>query len=205
MDLQMDLQLVTAPASPLLSLAEAWAHLRLDPSGDPLAHPEDTLIADLVAAVASEIDGRDGWLGRALVTQDWRLRLPAWPSTGRLMLPLPPFQSVQDFRVIDPSGDEVELVADADYVVLGTDPAVLVPAQGKCWPSLNGHGLPVSITFRCGYGAPSAVPAAIRAYARLRLGQLYEHREMVVVGTISSDIPFVRNMIDSWRWRGSPL
>lgn len=202
MERHVDMTRTVAPAVPLLTAAEARTHLRVDDPLDAAETAQSALIESLVKAATSEIDGWDGWLGRALVTQTWQMRLAAWPSRGFIRLPLPPFQAVTDFRVIEPDGSELELVEDTDFIVEGGDPARLVAKTGIAWPSIAAQGLPIRVTFRCGYGnAASDVPEAIRHYVRVRVGQLFEHREMVVVGTSAAEIPFLRHMIDSWRHR----
>lgn len=201
--MQTDMVRTVAPAGPLVTLDQARAHLRVDRVGDDYAEVEDdTLIGAIVAAATAEIDGWDGWLGRALMTQTWRMRLTVWPFSGRIVLPLPPFQEIDDFRIVDPAGDEVVLAAGTDYAVHGTDPAWLEPAPGRCWPAINARGLPVSVTFTCGYGDAVDVPAPISTYVRMRLGQFYEHREAIVVGASVAELPFVRHMIDGYRFRG---
>lgn len=202
--MQRDMVRTVAPAAPLLTLDQARAHLRVDRAdGDAAETDDDALITSIVAAATAEIDGWDGWLGRALMTQTWRMRLTCWPASGRVVLPLPPFQAITDFRIVDPAGDEVVLVAGTDYAVHGADPAWVEPAAGKCWPAINARGLPVSITFTCGYGTAADVPAPIATYVRMRLGQFYEHREAIVVGASVADLPFVRHMIDGYRFRSA--
>jgi uncharacterized phiE125 gp8 family phage protein len=201
----LDMERTAAPAVPLLSLAEAQAHLRVDRTGGDAAETaDDGLIAAMVLAATEEIDGIDGWLGRALVTQTWRLRLPCWPSRGGIVLPLPPFQAVTDFRVTTAAGAELVLVEDTDFVAHGREPGWVEPPEGASWPAVAARGLPIAVTWRCGYGDAAAdVPAIIRAYVRMRLGQLYEHREAIVVGAAVAELPFVRHMIDGYRVRGA--
>ncbi|HWY14429.1 MAG TPA: head-tail connector protein [Rhizomicrobium sp.] len=61
------LTLLTAGESPL-SLDEVKAHLRVETDDD------DDLIMALIDAARNYVDGRDGILGRALLTQQWRMQ-----------------------------------------------------------------------------------------------------------------------------------
>lgn len=72
----------------------------------------------------------------------------------------------------------------------------LVPMPGKDWPSDALCGS-VQIRFTAGYGTTGTgptldvrpVPPALISAALLMLGHLFENREAVVVGTISSEMP----------------
>lgn len=79
------MQLITAPASPVVTLADLKAHLRVD-HGD-----EDVLIASLEAAAVAYLDGYGGILGRAIKQQVWRWEVSAW---GVHDLPLPDVSAV---------------------------------------------------------------------------------------------------------------
>ena len=81
------LRLVTPPASPPVSLAEAKAFLRVDHDA------EDDLIAGIIAAATNLLDGRTGILGRCLEAQTWELAIDRFPS-AEVQLPLGPVVSV---------------------------------------------------------------------------------------------------------------
>lgn len=57
---------VTPPATPIVALADAKAHLRVDH-----AH-EDALIQAYLDAATSWVDGFDGVLGRCVMPQTWQ-------------------------------------------------------------------------------------------------------------------------------------
>lgn len=78
----MPLYLIEPPEQDeVLTLADAKQHLRVDFEDD------DGVIESYIAAAIQNIDGRDGWLGRALVEQTWELRLPDF---GGSVIPICP-------------------------------------------------------------------------------------------------------------------
>jgi hypothetical protein len=78
------------------------------------------------------------------------------------------------------------------------------PAFGAAWPAIRRQSGAVSIDYICGYGAPADVPELIRCYIRLRVGQFYEHREMVAVGVSAVPVPYLRDSLESYRRRVRP-
>ncbi len=102
----------TSPAELPVSIFEARSHLRVDHSED------DALIAGYIAAATDALDGRDGLLGRALVTQRWRLVLDAFPA-GPIVLPLPPLRSVLSLSYNPLSGGSAVTLSPSTYTVDG--------------------------------------------------------------------------------------
>lgn len=199
-------RLLSSPdLDPVLSLEEARLHVRVDAEGSPPTHPDDTLIQSYVQAATDELDGIEGWLGRALVTQIWRLNLDYFPA-WEIPLPLPPLQSVDAITYIDADGVE-QTLATANYrvIISDSDPGRVEPAYGLSWPATRSQSGAVAITYTCGYGEPSDVPEAIRNYIRLRLGQYYEHRELVAMGVSVAPVPYLRDSLESFRRRVRPV
>ncbi len=167
----MQLTRSVAPAVDLVTLAEAKAHLRVEHSA------EDTLIQDYTTAAIELLDGRYGTLGRALVNQTWILKLPCFPASRVIELPLPPLVSVTDIKYNDTASAEQTMTA-TDYTVQA-DHFVgrIVLGSDKSWPSTDNEVDAVTITYVAGFGATSAaVPAAIKAAARVIIGELYANR-----------------------------
>jgi uncharacterized phiE125 gp8 family phage protein len=194
-----------APA-PVLSLEEARLHLRVSAAVTPMPpHPDDPLIRVFVATATGDIDGIDGWLGRALVTQSWRLTLDAFPASA-IKLPLPPLQRVEQIAYVAPSGAAMTLPASAYRVLTwDSDPGRVEPAYGTTWPAVRRQAAAVTIDYTCGFGDPAAVPEPIRSYIRLRLGQLYENRELVAIGVTVAEIPHLVGNLDSFRRSVRPV
>lgn len=191
------LTLITPPASPVVSLDECKAHLRVDYAD------EDGLITALEAAAVSHIDGPDGYLGRALIEQTIKATFSGFPKNdGALQLPCPPLIEVTDVTYLDGDGAEISLAA-TDYrtVPSRTARAKIVPAVGAGWPAATDGPDTVAVTYKAGYGPQAAdVPKAIHQAILLMVGNFYENREAVVTGTIVSELPLaVRALLGNYR------
>lgn len=166
----MQLALVTPPASVLVSLAEAKMHLRVEHDA------EDAYLPTLVASAESLIGGRDGWTGRALISQTWRLTLPGFPVGGVLRLPLPPLISVTHVKYYDANDTQQTFSAD-NYTVQTTDtPGRIVLDAAVGWPSTYSRIDAVEVQFVCGYADAASVPAPIKHAALIILASLYRNR-----------------------------
>lgn len=203
----MAMKLVDPPATRVLTLDAAYQQLRLDPDfgTSPPSRSDDELILDAIDAAAGDLEGVTGWLGRALITQTWRLSLNAFPE-GEIVLPLPPLQSVVGVRYLNAEGVETSLTEGTDYRV-GDEGTLgyVVPAHGKSWPrggrSQKGG---VSVEFVAGYGDdPSDIPGPIRQYLKARLTFYYENRDLVTTGTQVAPTPFWRDSLENFRVRGA--
>lgn len=167
----MSLTVVTPPATPLVSTAEAKQALLVEHDAD------DALIDRLVAAATAEAQEQ---ASRSLMTQTLRLALDGWPPDGVIRLWRPPVQSVTSVQYTDAAGVQ-QTVPAGDYVaVLDVSPPLLVPAPGKSWPGGLRSFSAVRVTYVAGYGTAAQVAAAAPDIVALILGLVavdYENRE----------------------------
>ena len=181
----MSLTLVTAPTVEPITLQEAKDHLRVDGATD------DALISALIQAARQHIDGRDGWLGRALMTQTWDYTLDEFPDTDYIPLPLAPVQSITSITYTDTNGAS-QTFSSANYA-LGADlawqPRVNL-GYGLSWASTRGVPDAVKVRFVAGYANAADVPGPIKAALLLTVGELYEQREESVIGPTVARVPF---------------
>jgi uncharacterized phiE125 gp8 family phage protein len=193
---------ITPPDEPILSIEQARAQCRVDAWGSPAVHPDDELLESYVQAATDELDGVDGWLNRALVTQTWQLSLDYFPERV-IRVPLPPLQSVTQIEYDAPDGTPTVLDTDAYDVVIAADPGFIIPATSLSWPSTLDREAAVRIRYVAGYGDAEDVPEIIKNYIRQRVGQSYDVRELSVqrVGLIQPT-PFMRDNLESIRMRG---
>lgn len=197
----MALRLITAPTVEPVSLTEAKAHLRVDHTD------EDTLIELLIKAARFYVDGEDGFLGRALVTQTWELVIDDFPES-EIKLPLPPLQEVVSIKYDDSAGVE-QTIDSADYWVDdASEPGWVVPVASAGWPTPLVAVNAVRIRYICGYSATADsppdltanVPASIKAALLLTIGSFYANRETVVVGQTTAQLPWgVEQLLRQYR------
>ena len=159
----------SAPAD-LISLADLKAHLRID-------HAYDDTALDIYRAVAIQaLDGRDGYLRRALVQQTWVWELPLFPYGTELHFPLPPLQSVTSIEYYDVD-NALQTFASSNYIVHANAHVGYVKlTPSGAWPSTYERDNAVKVTFVAGYGAASTVPNPIKWAALLLAGRLYANR-----------------------------
>jgi uncharacterized phiE125 gp8 family phage protein len=185
----MSLVLITAPAVEPITLVEARAHLRITADGSPPTHADDDYVTALIQAARQHLDGKDGWLNRALITQTWELVLDEFPDQ-EIRIPLPPLQSITSIKYDDADGVE-QTVDPANYVVdTKAQPGWVVPVSTYSWPSTMDTINAVRVRFAAGYGAAGTnVPMPIRQAMLLLVGAWYQSRESVVIGTIVNELP----------------
>jgi uncharacterized phiE125 gp8 family phage protein len=187
----MPLYLIEAPdPEDVLPLADAKAHLRVD------FDDEDDLIRGYIGAAIGNLDGRDGWLGRALGEQTWELRLPRFPASPAIEVPLPPLIEVESVTYYD-AGDVLQTLSAGAYEVAGVGglgKARVVLKTGQLWPDTARRAESVLVRFRCGYpttGSPAlpTVPPPIRVALLRIMGSMYEERQDVVIGVSATRLP----------------
>lgn len=175
----MWLNRTSAPAETPITLTEAKSQLRVTHTD------EDTLISAMIDAVAEHLDGRRGYLGRAIVTQSWEYRVDIFPESGVIELPLPPLQSVESVKYIDDAGDEQTLAADQYVVDTATYYGQVRRAYDVDWPVTRDENYAVRVAFTAGFGAASAVPQPVKTAALMLVRHWYEHRSTAVENVIS--------------------
>lgn len=170
-----------APAATPVSLAEVKAHLRVDHAD------EDVYLGALIDAATALLDGADGALGRALVTQTWRHDFDGW-NGAELRLAMPGASSVS-IAYTDTAGASQTLAGTEYEVVEDSRGTVIVPASGKVWPALADVASPVRVTATHGFGNAAAVPAAIKQAMLLMIGDWYETRQTAIYGANIKEVP----------------
>jgi uncharacterized phiE125 gp8 family phage protein len=184
----MGLTLTAAPGTEPIALAEAKLHCKVDVTDD------DALITALIVAARRLAEQQTG---RALVTQQWKQTLDAFPVAA-IALDLPPLQTVESLKYYDTDGAQQTLAAGTDYTVHTSTPLGLVaPAYGTTWPATRDMLEAVEIAFTAGYGAAAAVPQEIKQWMLLQIGHWYENRE--ASGDRRNPLPYVDALLDPYR------
>lgn len=173
----MNTIVITAPPA-IVSWAEAKAHLRLD--GDD----EKAYVEALVAAATAWIDGPAGWLGRAIGEQDLETRFSEFCDRMLLMAPVIEIDAVE---YVDETGESKPVDGTAYRVVGQQSRPHLSPAYGLSWPHARCDPDAVRVRYSAGY---LEIPAPIRQAILLLVGQWYEAREAVKIGSAVNEMPF---------------
>lgn len=175
-----------APASPVVSLAEAKRHLRV------LHDDDDADIEMMVGAATAAIEGPNG-IGIALSPQTWRLSLDHFPC--EIIVPLGPVSAVTSVEYRDAAG-VMQPVAGLRYD-LDESPLRVWPARDTAWPSANCEPGAVKVTFVCGY---ADLPQDLRWAILLLVGHFYEHREAVTTDLKAIELPMgVASILERYR------
>jgi len=163
----MTLTLVTPPADVPVSLAEQKDYQNITSTSD------DALVAALIRAATSYLDGDSGVLGESLMTQTWDYKIPAFRA--RLQLPLPPLSSVTSVKYTDTS--DVEQTVSTDIYGVDTPAELVFLKDGQSWPSdVKITPFPITIRFVAGYGSWSDVPEDLRVAIQIIASHWYENR-----------------------------
>lgn len=180
--------LVTGPTETPVDLLDLALHLRED------GEDQDLVIEQLLDAAVAHLDGDQGILGRALVTQTWRQDFRDWGG-GCLRLPLFPVASITSVVYVD-ADDADQTVLAADYQLLADDAGYYVQFdEDYDFPNLTDEfGARVKVTYVAGQ-AVASVPAAIKQAIKLLVAHWYENREGVIIGTTSASVPMAVDML----------
>lgn len=168
----------------VLPLDDMKSWLRVDFDDD------DDLIQGMIDGAIQHLDGRDGWLNRALGPQTWELRIDEF-SFPEIMIPLPPLISVDSIKYYDDAGVEQTLSPTVYQVcgVGGQNKGSVSLRYGSHWPTTDRRREAISIRFQAGYNDESAVPAPIITSLKRIVASMYETRESVVIGQTVIKLP----------------
>ncbi len=184
----MSLALVTPAARLPVTIDEIKLHARVE---DSETSDDASLLA--YARVALEhLEGRDGILNRALITQTWALRLDSFPASDDtpIQIPLPPLQSVSSITYVDSNGAS-QTWSSASYTVdANSQPGRVYPAYGAAYPTTRDQRDAVTVTFVAGYGDNyTDVPEPLRFAVLALAAHFFEHRLPVEFGGAPHLIP----------------
>lgn len=185
----MPVKLITAPTKEPVTLQEAKDHLRV------AADDDDSIISEQIVSARMWVEG---YLRRALFTQTWELYLNEFPDC--IELPYPPLQSVTWVKYIDSDGVEQTLATTEYSVHDQNEPALIVEAYSKTWPSIRDELNAVAVRYDAGWDNVANIPSPIKAAILLLIGHLYEHREHAIAGVQVHELPFsIPNLLFPYR------
>jgi uncharacterized phiE125 gp8 family phage protein len=170
-------------ASEVITLAQARKHLRIEPFGDPLEHPDDAYVTALITAAR---EYAEIYLGRAIGTQTLELAIDEFPDAIELR---PYVQSITSIKYIDENGDE-QTIDPEDYSLDNySSPCWVVPAFERTFPTVQDIPNAVKVRYVAGFDEDNPVPQPIVSAMLLIIGHLYENRQQNVAGIAINELP----------------
>jgi uncharacterized phiE125 gp8 family phage protein len=161
---------------------------------------KDTYIGTLISTARRQIER---YLNRALINQSWKVYYNCWKN--ELLIPFGSLSTVTSVKYYDTDGTLQTLTASTYYWVVTTeDPGRIVRKYEATYPELQ-YGRPdaIEIAFTAGYGAAaSAVPDEIKHAMKLLIGNYFENRSDLVVGSgvTAMKLPsYVTDLIHSYK------
>ena len=189
----METTLNTAPTVEPVSLTEIKRHVRIEPNDED----NDIYLYNLISVAREQVE-MITW--RKLITQTWYGYLNDWPSGDYIELPFGSLQSVTAVRYTDVDASQ-STWSSAEYIV-GTDyqKGRITLADGYAWPNENLYpSNPIEIEFVCGYGLADSVPNQIKHAIKLMVSELYENREVSLVGVAFQQFDTINNLLSNYR------
>lgn len=173
--------IIDRPTEQVVTLVEAKMQSRIEDD------EQDQLIVDYILAATDMVDAEFGELGVALTTQSWRLSLPCFPGSGKIILPVPPVQSVTEITFFDAENAEQTLSPSAYTMTAKSDHGCVDLVAGQSWPATYARDDAVQVVYTAGYGdSRGDVPNGIRQAIRMIVAHWYECREAASEKEMSS-------------------
>mgnify|MGYP001211648605 FL=1 len=190
----MNLRKIDETTSLPVSLVEAREYMRVSDPGD------EWIIEQMIRAATDQAETH---CSRSIVRKQWELVLDCFPSTGALVLPMPPISTASSDVSIEYVADDdamtvTALASTSYYVDHYSEPGAVYPVSGSTWPDTASRRDAVRVRYWAGYSSPAEVPAPIRQWIMLVAATMYEHREIVSYGSISARVARVlpRSLVD---------
>lgn len=158
----------TAPTAEPLNVSQALAHLRLDDDASI------DYVTALITVARQQVEDRTE---RTLMPSTWTLKLDAFPADGAAVeLLRPPIVGVTSVAYLDAAGASQTLDPSAYVVDTASEPGRLMPVAGV-WPATQNQINAVTIVYTAGYANAAAVPAPVKQWMLLAIGDVYELRQ----------------------------
>jgi len=177
------IEVVTAPSTELITLAEAKQHCRIEVDDD------DVYVASLIRRARAHAEHK---AGRSFGAQTLRLYLPAFAD--EIVLPNGPVNAITTVGYKDAAG-AAQTASSSLYYLDRTDAdATLRLVPGQQWPTTTERRDAVEITYTA--GAWSVAPEGAIQYMLLLIGSMYAHRE-ADAERAATTLPFAERLLDA--------
>ena len=162
----MEIKLITAATSNVVSLAEAKTHLRVDSSD------EDTYISTLIVSAQRQVEA---YTNLCLSDTTYELQLPKFPANG-IVLPISPLKTLTSVKYFDADNSEVTWVDGTDYFYNIWDRKAVINYIDGIEETYEYRRDAVQVRFVAGYTSPDVAPPGLQHAIKLLLTDLYEMR-----------------------------
>lgn len=200
----MTLKLVTPPDGEVVTLQEAKLYLRQDSTAS------DALIDELISAAREFTEGPKGRLNRLWLTQTWLLQLDEFPSSGEIMIPLAPVQSVTSVRYYDEDGNLQTVDPLNYYLDASNEPPWVLAVADVDWPATLKAANAVEVTFVGGYAPGSAseseanqiaenVPKQVKIGLKMLVQHWFDNRGLMSQGTFDELPMGIKRILQPFR------
>jgi uncharacterized phiE125 gp8 family phage protein len=170
---EFNYELTTAADGDPVTLAEAKAFARIDPTGDASADTDnDNIVTELITSATRVFESQSG---RALVAQTWTAWLDCVPCSGILQLNKGRIESVTSIKGYDEGGNATTL--DSGAYEVDNDNARIGLVGSNTWPDATRQFKSFEVVYVAGYADAAAVPEEAKSAIKQMVSHWYEHRE----------------------------
>lgn len=190
---QFAIQVTTAPASLVTDSAAMKRQLNLSDDDDL------TQLADAIAQAQEHVETV---LGRALLTQEWTLRLSGFPRDASQLIILPGgfVGSVTSITYLDVDGVSTSWSSGWDLHNFGKNGrGHLAVSAGGEWPEAQDGGMPVTIVYQVGWPDLASIPAVLVGCVKLLAATLFDENRGAYSDKPYSEARWYRSMLANWR------
>lgn len=184
-------QLVTAPASEPVTLAEAKTHLRRDDITD-----DDTYITNLIKAARRQAEK---YSNRVFIDQTWKMYLSEFPS-DQITIHKAIINSITSIKYYD-TNNSLQTITSTNYESVIEDEdqwPYILPIDTYDWPDTYDKAKAVIIEFQAGWEDADAVPEDIKDAIKIMVAEMYEIRQDTLNGSFFKT-DFFQNILNKIR------
>jgi uncharacterized phiE125 gp8 family phage protein len=179
------LKIKTAPLKFPVTVQQVKLYLGIDEENNDF----NSLLINLLDGAIKRIESETN---RKLISQHWYQYHWDWPEEDFLELRLNPVQSITSISYKIYNGSSYTTWASSNYELdESAEPARLWIKDNGCWPTIALSNVkPIVIDFKCGYGNNEEdVDGDLKMAIMQTVEHYFEHRGIIVVGTIVAKLP----------------
>lgn len=168
------------------TITALWEPVTLDEAKEQIQGLEgindfDAYITRLISAARERAEQ---YCWRTITGSTYELRLNSFTSE-KILLPYPVVSAITSVKYKDTTGTEIT-IPNTDYQLMDwEEPAILMPAYGKTWPTARGFDGDITITYVGGYASADEVPAVIKQAILMMVRTWFDQRDDVTPRSVN--------------------